>query len=266
MALRLPDWARNTTYRCLHALAGDEDPIRVILLYHSIGDDSPHSLPLEAFEQQLDLLSKEFTFTRIDALRNTLESSDGPSHVVAITFDDGFLDNYRLALPALERRGIPATFFVATGSLGGHFGTSAGALPMMDREQVRALSDRGHEIGAHTVTHPKLTQVSPETAREEMDASRIYLEELIGKRVVSFAYPKGNYDAGVRDITASLGFDVAVTTEEGLVPAEPDWLALPRVWVSNRLSQGAFRAKLSRAAGWYATLEQRVSRLSRLGG
>jgi peptidoglycan/xylan/chitin deacetylase (PgdA/CDA1 family) len=260
--MTMPDWARNGAYRFLRALSGPGEAVRVVLLYHSIGEGTQQSLPLDAFERQLDLLASRFRIVRLDELRDSLRSATPNDNLVAITFDDGFLDNFETALPALERYRLPATFFVATGYLGGRFETSDGALPMMSAEQVKELAVRGYEIGAHTVTHPKLTRVSAETVREEMRASKAFLEDLLEKPVLSFAYPKGDYNVDVRDAAARVGFEIAVTIEEGLIPNEPDWLALPRVWVSNRLSPAAFLAKMSPAARWYAELHQRFVRIT----
>jgi peptidoglycan/xylan/chitin deacetylase (PgdA/CDA1 family) len=262
MTLTMPDWARNSAYRFLYTLSGPGDSVSVILLYHSIGNGTSQSLSLDAFERQLDLLSGRFRVVRLDELRGALASRSPGTSLCAITFDDGFLDNYQHALTALESRRFPATFFVATGFLGGRFTTSAGELPMMEAAQVKEVSSRGFEIGAHTVSHLKLTRISLDSAREEMRASKAFLEDLLGKAVVSFAYPKGDYNDAVRDAARKEGFLLAVTIEEGLVPGEPDWLALPRVWVSNRLSSGAFLAKLSPAVGWYQELYRRLSRLT----
>ena len=261
MALTMPDWARNAAYRVLHSLSGPGDSVSVILLYHSLGTGISSSLPLDRFEEQLELLAERFRVVRLDELR-TARASSPDANLAVITFDDGFLDNFEIALPALERYRVPATFFVATGYLGGRFRTSVGELPMMDAAQVKELSERGHEIGAHTMTHPKLTRMDPAAVRDEMRGSRDFLESALGKRVVSFAYPKGDYNTAVRNAAEEEGFQIAVTIEERLVDRDPDWLALPRVWISNRLSAGAFRAKLSPAVGWYQDLSRRASRMS----
>jgi peptidoglycan/xylan/chitin deacetylase (PgdA/CDA1 family) len=262
MPLAIPDWARNTAYRVLHTLSGPGDSVSVILLYHSIGNGTSQSLSRDAFESQLDLLAERFRFVRLDDLRRSLADPGDGQNRVSITFDDGFLDNFDQALPALERRRAPATFFIATGFLGGRFGTSAGELPMMAPAHLEEIAARGHEIGAHTVSHPKLTRISLDSAREEMRDSKAFLEDLLQKPVTSFAYPKGDYNAAVRDVARQVGFENAVTIEEGLVRSPPDWLALPRVWVSNRLSSGAFLAKLSPAVEWYWGLSRRLTRFT----
>lgn len=162
-----------------------------------------------------------------------------------------------MALPVLERFGIKATFFITTGLAGKSLQTFAGVVPLMDTEHIRELKALGHEVGAHTVNHVKLTQVPIEIARAEMEGSKRYLEDLLGSEVVSFAFPKGDYNETVKREAMKLGFRWAVTIREGLVPWQPDWLALPRVWINNRLSLSAFAAKVSPAVEWYERMRWR---------
>ncbi|MGH7770918.1 MAG: polysaccharide deacetylase family protein [Candidatus Binatia bacterium] len=230
----------------------------VILLYHSIGKDAPHSVPLPMFEQQMEILVRRFQVIRLRDLPAALASASADANIACVTFDDGYWDNYECALPVLERFGIKATFFIATGFLGKSFRTFAGEYPMMTAAQVRELAALGHEIGAHTVSHPKLTKVSLETARAEVEGSNRFLEELLATEVMSFAYPKGDYNQAVKTLLTALGFRVAVTIQEGLVDGNPDWLALPRVWVGNKLDLKAFEAKISPAMRWYAQLRGRI--------
>ena len=125
---------------------------------------------------------------------------------------------------------------------------------MMTLGQVREIADLGHEIGAHTVNHPKLSKVPVESARREMLGSKDFLENLLGSAVTSFAYPKGDYNDTVKSLVTQIGFLRAVTVREGLVDS-PDWIALPRIWISNRLSDKGFEAKLSPALRWYTRLK-----------
>ncbi len=245
-------------YRFLYTLAGPGRCIRVILLYHSIGEDAPHSIPLPMFEQQIESLVRRFQVVRLRDLPAALASAPPHTNIACVTFDDGYRDNYVSALPVLERFGIKATFFIATGFLSRSFPTFAGECPMMAPGQVRELATLGHEVGAHTINHPKLTKVPMEIARAEVEGSKRFLENLLGSEVVSFAYPKGDHNEGVKAMVGALGFQVAVTVREAFVDGTPDWLAVPRVWVSNTLSLKAFEAKLSPAVHWYARLRRRT--------
>lgn len=248
------DLARNTIYRLLYGFTGPGQGTRVILLYHSVGSDAPHSIPVSAFKQQMEFLAECFKVVRLCDLPEVMALESSNANIACITFDDGCRDNYDCALPVLEHFGIRVTFFIATGFLDKAFPTFAGEYPMMTCAQVRELATLGHEIGAHTTSHPKLTKVPLEIARAEVEDSKRFLEDLLRNEVVSFAYPKGNYNEAVRVLVESLGFRAAVTIRERLVSASPDWLALPRVWISNTLGMGAFKAKTSPAVDWYARL------------
>lgn len=253
----LRDLARNTLYRLLYSFTGPGRGVRVIPLYHSVGSEAPYSIPLQTFQRQMEIISARFKLVRLCDLQEAIASEPEETNIACVTFDDGYQDNYEVALPILERAGIKGTFYIATGFLSKAFPTFMGPRAMMTPAQVRELATLGHEIGAHTVSHQKLTQVSLESARTEIDGSRHFLENLIGREVVSFAYPKGHYNSEVKALVGSLGFKAAVTTREELVDVHPDWLALPRVWVNGNLDGVGFEAKVSPATHWYAQMRRR---------
>jgi peptidoglycan/xylan/chitin deacetylase (PgdA/CDA1 family) len=251
---QLSDWCREAIYRSLYLWTGQKGGVRAVLLYHSVGSSGPHSVGLESFKKQMELLRERFHVVRLCDLAETISRELPETNLGCVTFDDGWRDNYEIALPVLEQFGIKATFFIATGSLGGAFRTFAGRVATMTRDQVRELAKLGHEVGAHTVNHPKLTQVSRETASKEIGQSKAFLEELLGTRVASFAYPKGDCDQEVKQLVRQAGFAQAVTIREGLLDGESDWLALPRIWVGAKLSLKGFEARLSPATTVYRRL------------
>jgi peptidoglycan/xylan/chitin deacetylase (PgdA/CDA1 family) len=110
-----------------------------------------------------------------------------------------------------------------------------GPLPadiMLTSDQVRELSQRGVEIGGHTVHHPILTSVADDQARQEIAAGKQRLETITGQPVTSFAYPNGrphrDYAARHVAMVRALGFEVAVTTAHGVATREGDVFQLPR--------------------------------------
>lgn len=258
--MSLKDTIRNAIYRFFYALTGPGRGVRVILLYHSVSRERvrhSYSLPLSAFKQQMEFLQSHFKIVCLCDLAKAMESEPPDANIACVTFDDGCLDNYDVALPILQCFGIKATFFIVTGLVGKSLQTFAGIVPLMDRKHICELQALGHEIGAHTVNHVKLTQVPIEIAQAEIKDSKHFLEDLLGNEVVSFAYPKGAYNHILKQEVAKLGFRWAVTIQEGLVHREPDWLALPRVWINSRLSLPAFAAKISPAVEWYERIRRR---------
>jgi peptidoglycan/xylan/chitin deacetylase (PgdA/CDA1 family) len=115
---------------------------------------------------------------------------------------------------------------------------------MMSSDEVRNLHRAGMQIGAHTVTHPILTKLTPDEARREIQDSRTYLESLLGERVSLFAYPNGKLDDDYAechaDLVREMGFDAAVSTDRGVADASSDIMRLPRFtpWDRSHLRFG----------------------------
>lgn len=131
--------------------------------------------------------------------------------------------------------------------------TAQSALPddlMMTRSEVAGLAAAGMEVGAHTVNHPILSNVSPAEARAEIETSIAELEAITGARIRSFAYPNGkpgrDYGAEHVRIVADCGLEYAVSTAHGTAGAGSDPLQLPRISVWGR-TPGKFALRLLRA-------------------
>jgi peptidoglycan/xylan/chitin deacetylase (PgdA/CDA1 family) len=126
------------------------------------------------------------------------------SHALRITtsWDDGNVLDLRLA-ELLNQYGVKGTFYIP----------KAGEYRSLSDSEVKSLSEAGFEIGAHTLTHRELTALSIPEAREEIRGSKEYLENLLGKEVQMFCYPRGNYNEKVADLVKGTGFTGARTVE-----------------------------------------------------
>ena len=100
--------------------------------------------------------------------------------------------------------------------------------------QARWLAEQSLiEIGAHTVTHPALAEASEEVQLQEMTASVRDCERIIGRSIVSFAYPYGSYSAHTVAIARDIGLHQACTTNATPVDRTSSRLELPRYQVLN---------------------------------
>lgn len=117
-------------------------------------------------------------------------------------------------------------------------GTASPRHLMMSRRQVKALRDAGHVIGAHTMTHPILTQTPDSVTEEELAESKSTLEKLLDESVDIFAYPNGNPDRdyALRHVAAvrAAGFKAAVNVSWGYADSSTDRYQLPRIWPWDR--------------------------------
>jgi peptidoglycan/xylan/chitin deacetylase (PgdA/CDA1 family) len=316
--------------RCLRLRHSGAHPALTILAYHRVGD--PHagteagdpalmSASAAGFEWQMSYLSRHFDVLPLTDVVDRLRGGRTlPPSAAAITFDDGYRDNYDVAFPVLCRLDLPATVFLVTGFVGDRrplwwdemamaIATAGaheveiegvGSLPLTTRRarrrataavrrhmkalpeeerrplidallrqldpgpgpetavpaltwwQARAMSREGFTFGAHTHTHPILTQLPPEQAEWEVVESKRIVECELGTPVTLFAYPngrRGDLNGQTRHLVAGAGFDAAVSLIHGSnVPgaADLDLYALRRVYVGSD-DRAVFVAKVSGA-------------------
>ncbi len=220
----------------------------IVLLYHRVANVQEswelQAVPPDEFEKQLVYLKKYYHVislkTFVDALKNgfdRLPVKHGRRFVV-ITFDDGFKDNYTNAFPLLKKYQVPATFYVSTGFIE-NLQMQSDAYPNMGRHAFMNWSEINEmaesslvEIGAHTVSHPRLTDVSIEEAIEQIRISKNVLEEKIGKSVRTFAYPFGmttDFSDKIISIVKQIGFESAPTAVHGFNDTSTDPFEIKRI-------------------------------------
>lgn len=103
----------------------------------------------------------------------------------------------------------------------------------MAAKQINQLSKAGFEIGGHTVHHPALNCHEAALQGREISASKICLEKITGKEIVSFAYPHGEYDENTLQIMKAVNIKYACTTDWGAVNKTSNRLTMPRMLVRN---------------------------------
>lgn len=213
----------------------------IILAYHTVNPGQ--------FERQIKHLIKHY---KVVPLKDILNSDEKKS--VALTFDDGYLNNAEHAYPILKKYGIPATVFVTYDFIEkdiftwwdrlehagkGHMAfrlkhlvpeeiekkvkDETGLLAnspkptkysFMNWQQAKKIMDV-FEIGSHTLTHPILTTISLKKAQHEILDSKRRIEKKIGKPVHLFAYPNGNYNDKLGGIVKKSGYKGAVIYQKG---------------------------------------------------
>ncbi|MHB8984666.1 MAG: polysaccharide deacetylase family protein [Eubacteriales bacterium] len=237
--------------------AGAEGSGIPILMYHKINPDPETGnlglrVPPEVFDRQMQYLYSQGYHTV--SLGDVREYMTGerilPPKSVVITFDDGYRDNYTFALPILEKYNFKATFFVVTGTVGkvNSFDNSIQPVNQMAGwSELRDMAARGMEIGSHTVSHPRLTELSPEKALYQIKKSKLALEKGLGQPVRFFSYPHGCYNAAVEKIVEESGYEAATSTLPGLDYPDNDVYALKRICVTGQTSCLKLLKELNRA-------------------
>jgi peptidoglycan/xylan/chitin deacetylase (PgdA/CDA1 family) len=171
------------------------------------------------FNQQLDYLKQQgFHSVTFNQLMNALYYGVPlPSRPIILTFDDGYLDAYTAAYPALKAHGFSGMFYIITGKVGWP--------GQMNWDQLREMLANGMQMGSHTVHHADMGVTyssSAELANQEVQVSQKNMQDQLGISIQHFCYPNGGpfkgHDATLQQNVVKLLADngyVDATTDPG---------------------------------------------------
>lgn len=173
----------------------------IVLFWHRIADDraTPWTTSNAMFVRQVSWLKKRFQLVSLAEAQHRIRRGYNHRPCVSVTFDDGYADNCRRAIPWLIEQQIPCTYFVTLQNvlegepfshdlaLGHHFQPNS-------MEQLRVMSQAGVEIGAHTYTHPDLASIAdPHLLHREVVTAKEELAAALDRPVRYFAFPFGQH-------------------------------------------------------------------------
>jgi len=218
-------------------------------MYHSLFDgdntdridaeDLPYAVSTHNFIEQLNRLKNK----RVGLL--TDENSVMPD--VVITFDDGHVSNFDIALPLLLERGLNAYLFVTSDFVGQrkHFCTA---------DQLANMAQNGIQIGSHGTSHRFFDDLSDDEAERELRQSMQQLSDQSGQRVESISYPGGRYNQRTLEISRQAGYvqlfgsTIGVLKQKDLSATAP----LKRVAIRRNTSLDEFDRIINANMSYYA--------------
>mgnify|MGYP001583742196 FL=1 len=202
------------------------------------------------FERQMEFLQQRgymfFQFSDLSDVRSGKRSM--PRRAALVYFDDGYKDNYYNAYPILKRLGIPATTFVVSDCIDQKRILwdvnidPATANMFLSWEELRAMGNV-FDVGSHTVTHRKLTSLTPSEVREEFIQSQKRIMEMTGKEPIALSYPKSRWNAEIRRIAEEVGFEFILAHGRGFRHSG-DFRHLEKIPVGPQDSFLRFKMKL----------------------
>ncbi len=215
-----------------------------VIMYHRfIEQDSEKGvhgtwMPITMFEKHLRLMKwlgyETLTFRDL-ADKGFIHRLQYGKKYLMITADDGYQDNLTRMLPQLEKYGYKAVVYVVTGEGYNRWDVEHPTNPdtkvsLMSGEQVKALAASGHvEIGGHTLTHPRLSKLTPEQQAHEIQENKRQLEALLGHPLLSFAYPYGDLNESAKEQAITAGYRFAVATNSGPKAMHQDPFQIRRI-------------------------------------
>lgn len=215
-----------------------------ILMYHQIAPEAPaafrkYNVTPGDFRRQMGWLRRSgYNAVSMDDLAAARQgSSELPPRAIVITFDDGFEACIQHAVPILQEFGFTAIFYLVAGLIGRESAWLQAergcSFPLADWTSVRELMAAGFQCGAHTMSHPRLTQLPSNECLAELRKGKRLLEDSLGTAIRHFAYPFGDYDARVRGLAREAGFETACSVQIGLSEPNDDLMALHRVPING---------------------------------
>ena len=223
----------------------DAAPIVPVIQYHMI-DVPPRGArvrggytPPKRFAKQMTYLKRRgfIFYTAAELMESFRKNGKFPERGLAITFDDGCMDNYINAFPVLRELRIKATMFVVPSCIGE---TNSKTLPAGEpprphftREQMLEMSKSGVEFGSHSMNHRLLHEIPLNEARYEIESAKGHLEDLLQQPCKTFAYPAGYFTPEVERVIENAGHICAFSTTYG--PQDPlDLYAINRTEIFRR--------------------------------
>lgn len=214
-----------------------------VVYYHSIQalPNNELGMPPEQFEKQMAYLSKEgFHSISTTQLYNYYYNKGIlPTRPILITFDDGYMDNYTVALPIMKKYGFTATLFLIVNKVGDP--------NCLTWKEVKELARNGWDIQSHTLTHPDLTTLSLHTLQHELVNSKAALEKQLDKPVHFFAYPSGKHNDTVIKAVKDAGYLMAFSTKKGWTNDKMDRMLVHRVYCFASMGINEFSRRVTHA-------------------
>ena len=208
-----------------------------ILIYHAFGSKLKHdsygiSINPKLFEQHLKFLKDNYQLWPLnyDTLDNYLDINS-----VSITIDDGYKDNL-VAVELMEKHQIRYTIYISTG--------------LIDKEQYLTTQDLEDisklglcTLGTHSVNHVHLSRLNKNEQYKELYDSKLFLENIIGKKVIDFSYPYGDYNDSSRNIADEL-YEIIATSHIGINTINCDKKMLKRIEIIASDNVQSLRKKI----------------------
>ena len=230
-----------------------------VIMYHRVIKDESEKgvhgtyVTVEQFEEQMKYLKKKGyeTVTFKDLLNNRYKQRfDKDKKWIMLTFDDGYKDNYENAFPILKKYQFKGIIYILDGIEYNKWdvdnpGNPEKRFTLMNQEELLEMQNYGIEFGGHTSTHPRLADLSIENVKSEIINSKSNIEKIIGRELLSFAYPYGSLNEEVKKIPQEAGYKFAVATDSGSIVFSDDLFEIRRIGIFPTNNLFNFKRKVS---------------------
>lgn len=212
-------------------------------MYHSIERSNLHkdrmgmAVPTDIFQMQMEYLKDNgfYVIRLLDLADKIRKDLPIPERSVAITFDDGYKSILTGAAPILKKQGFPATLFVNVHFIERRLPPDAywRDWQTLSWDEVKELPACGISIGAHGMTHRRLSGLSYDDMSSEILRSRDIIRNNINRKVFEFSYPHGAFNKKAVEVLRNNDFTCACSSLHGINGRDADLFALKRTEITT---------------------------------
>lgn len=251
-----------------------------ILNYHSISAyrnvkyHRHFTIDPQLFNLHMNYLQENnFKVINLAEFYETIQAPITTNHkTIVLTFDDGYADSCIQAYPILKKCRFSATFFLISSLIDSKetfpwlcepLFPRGGNLPL-SMGQISKMIKGGMDFGSHTNSHRRLTQLSQKQAFAEIQRSKTYIQDLLGREINSFSYPYGSwsdFDRSHQEMVRKAGYGVGVTSIYGSNNAKSNPFSLKRIPVYGNDDLKTFEMKINGYYDWIGKAQKVLSLL-----
>jgi len=246
-----------------------------VLVFHRVVEEIPDGplYDIHFTRENLDRLMRSIRKMGYETIHfEDLSARPIPRKPIILTFDDGYEDNYLHLLPLLQKHGMKAVIYLLGDRTIPHniwdIPKGAPKVQLMTNDQILEMAKSGWvEFGSHSMTHVDLTQLPPDEMEREIRDCKSSLEGLLGKPVISFAYPFGRFNESVKRGVSEAGYLFGIAVEWSPDDFSDDLMEIRRICLSPDAGGVEFFWKTSILFPAFRRWQRRLFRRHlRLGG
>lgn len=151
-----------------------------------------------------------------------------------VTFDDGYLSDYEIVYPLINKLKVKATFFINPCNIG-----KSGFLTW---NMVQEMSNSGLLIGSHGYNHSNMLKLTKNDAKREFVMSRRIIEKKIGKPVNNFSFPYGKFNQDLVNLAFDCGYVRCFISKHGVINSYED--IIPRNSINSKIKKDKINSLL----------------------
>ncbi|MBL7670545.1 MAG: polysaccharide deacetylase family protein [Bdellovibrionaceae bacterium] len=237
-----------------------------ILMYHKVVPEAllgPHQtfITTQQFENHLKFFKAQgftpMTFEELSQYRTHRRALDEfPKKPIILTFDDGYRNNLKNAVPLLGQYKMKAVFFLLADLQVTTNSWDQETMPLLNATERQELAKTDSEIASHGFRHERITKMTEDEALHELRDSRRSLEDEFSRKILTFGFTYGDSNPLSARLAENAGYEYAVNTDQGGLHLEEHPYQVFRINIFPKDGPQQLKKKTATWYRWYYLLKR----------